>query len=139
MNKAIDNGILPVILCSMNRYNIPYEIVLKIIFEFKGLCHKNSDIIKTFEKKTNPLECTCLYINMNKYNPYTGLRQGPIYEVIKCDICTIANSGIYVNDEDEDEELNLEMLDLIQCENCGNTWDGNAQCMCINYSDIEYY
>lgn len=125
-------GILPTILCSMNRYQVPYEIILKIIFEFKGLCHKNSQIIKEYRKKTNPLECTCLYINMNKYNPETRLRLGPNYEVIKCDICTIATSGIYIDDEEE-YNVNLEMLDYIECENCGNIWDGNAQCLCNLY------
>ena len=28
--------------------------------------------------------------------------------------------------------------DLIQCNECGNIWDGNAQCLCTLY-DICYY
>ena len=134
--------ILPIVFRGMEKYDIPDELILRIIYEFCGIVHPHAQIMKEYKPKTNPLECMCLYINLNRYNPDTGLRQGANYEVIKCDVCDLAMGGN--NIEDEEHELNRpaavlavqlvhDMFEMYQCENCGNIWDGNAQCMCLNY------
>jgi hypothetical protein len=122
--------ILPIVFRGMEKYDIPDELILRIIYEFCGIVHPHALIMKEYKPKTNPLECVCLYININRYNPDTGLRQGANYEVIKCDVCDLAMGGN--NIEDEEHELNYE-IEMYQCDNCGNIWDGNAQCMCLNY------
>ena len=33
----------------------------------------------------------------------------------------------------------IEIGHLTQCENCGNIWDGNAQCNCWTFEDIIEY
>jgi hypothetical protein len=40
------------------------------------------------------------------------------------------------NMHDENIEYLIEIGHLTQCENCGNIWDGNAQCNCWTFEDI---
>lgn len=144
--------ILPILFRGMEKYDIPHELILKIIYEFGGIIHPNSLSIKNYNlNKKWIVGCSCLYINMNKYDPNSGLRQGQDFEVIKCDFCSLdvdfmwdgdeennnlaniwdLNNGW--NEDDEEHNVNLDMLEMIRCENCGYEWDGNAQCLCAHY------
>ena len=40
----------------------------------------------------------------------------------------------YDDDDNDNEKINIE--DLVKCGNCGNIWDGYAQCNCYQ---LEYY
>ena len=42
------------------------------------------------------------------------------------------------NMHDENIEYLIEIGHLTQCENCGNIWDGNAQCNCWIFEYILY-
>lgn len=42
-------------------------------------------------------------------------------------------------DKKEYTEYLIEIGSLFKCENCGNIWDGNAQCNCWTFEDIIDY
>ena len=66
----------------------------------------------------------------------------------RCKNCnTLLTEDIAYSDElcypCEEENIQIEYLieigSLFKCENCGNIWDGNAQCNCWTFEDIIDY
>jgi hypothetical protein len=69
----------------------------------------------------------------------------------RCKNCnTLLSDDIAYSDEIcypcEEENMHNEYVEhlidmgrLVQCENCGNIWDGNAQCNCWTLEDIIEY
>ncbi len=76
--------------------------------------HENNNLLDMFKKNIND--------NMTV-----------IIEIVEYIIRDITNNteGYFIVDDNI-----LANYDLIRCNECGNIWDGNAQCNCYNYLNI---
>ena len=69
-----------------------------------------------------------LYYLLDMYKKNINDNIDIIINLVKTIIIDLTNErGGYLIDEDYNIHISFE---LVECENCGNIWDGNAQCNC---------
>ena len=118
--------------------NIPDEITIRIMYHYKGLqhpiIHKSLDILNL--NLNLKYSCRCIWVNRNLFDPIKKTRTGNNFEIIECTNCSIKkDTGIPMIDDDIYYDYGNE---LVECENCGRIWDGNAQCDCYLYDSWMY-
>lgn len=113
-------------------HKIPDEIINRILYVYNGLQHPITFLNKNIFENINTKECRCLWINYKTLNCK--------YEFIECLNCSIKKDSsipiIYEDIHNLYYEYENVRNDLIECEDCGRIWDGNAQCDCYLFESF---
>jgi len=97
---------------------------------YMDLIETKNNIEKFYFYDWDSIKDHILYSNLTKYINNININIDIIINIVETIVIDITNkSNGYII---EDNNISI-LFELVECEKCGNIWDGNAQCNCYKY------